>query len=327
MLEAAPLTQISIGPLGICLNIAKPRTAVKPGASMASYNLGRLAAILNAAEFYFVVSARVLRNKELKQYQSLKGQLTVVIFLTGNGILTFAGASSSREIEVQHGSSFVLRGADYIQKVTWDASNEFLEIVIDDFFFSKILKSLPLNASNLENIFCHYGPEADFGPLASRLARKISSDLHSSASLVRDGLHCPATARFILAMMLKTRDPRHFKLEIQSPRLKLSETRYKKVAQHIEQKLTNSIHVSELASIASQSHFHFTRTFKARTGQSPHIYILERRLRRAEYLLAETDIGLAQISQECGFSSQSHFSTAFKQHVGITPGQYREQCF
>lgn len=286
----------------------------------------RLAPVMKP-KLYVVVSARSRKNWGLQRYQSLRGQITVLIFLTGNGTLRYESDLCSNEIEIHHGTSFVLRGADHAQRLVWEAANDFLEIIIDDSFFSVILESIPLNATNHESILYHYGPEADFGSLAARLARKIRTRIYSRASLIKDGFYCPAAARFILAMMLRARDPANYKPEYQSARLRLSEARYNKVAEHIEQMLPNPIRVSELASIAAQSHFHFTRTFKARTGQSPHLYILERRLRKAEFLLAETATGLAQISQECGFSSQSHFSTAFKQYVGITPGQYREQCF
>lgn len=277
-------------------------------------------------QLYAVVSARLLNNSTPRHYYSHAGQLTVLIFLSGNGALSLTDLGSTKSVSVQHGTSVILRGTDGAQQVSWDKPNTFLEIMTDDRFFTSFLDTLSLDLQGLENTLHHYGPEADFGPIATRLAKKIGRGLGTGASLVRDGFHCPAMTRFILAMMLKTRNPRHFRLEYRPSCLQLSDTRYLKVMQHIEQKLATAIHVNELANAASQSHFHFIRTFKARTGQSPHIYIQERRLRRAEYLLDESQMSLAHISQDCGFSSQSHFTTTFKQHIGITPGQYREQC-
>jgi AraC-like DNA-binding protein len=276
-------------------------------------------------QLYAVVSARLLETATCQRYQSQEGRLTVLIFLSGNGSLALTDPGSTKEINIQHGTSVILRGRDGAQQISWSEANTFLEIMTDDYFFASLLETLALDPQGHENILCHYGPEADFGPIATRLAHKIGKGLKTSASLIRNGFHCPAMTRFILAMMLKTKNPRHFRLEFQPECLRLSDTRYLKVARHVEQKLASAIHVRELASAAAQSHFHFIRTFKARTGQSPHVFIQERRLRKAEHLLAESGMSLSHISQECGFSSQSHFTTTFKQHVGITPGHYRDQ--
>lgn len=79
-----------------------------------------------------------------------------------------------------------------------------------------------------------------------------------------------------------------------------------------------------MAEIATQSRFHFARTFRASTGRSPHSYIVDSRLHRAEFLLSETNASLSKIANDSGFNSQSHFTTTFKKRIGITPGQYRD---
>ncbi|MCP1496940.1 AraC family transcriptional regulator [Pseudomonas migulae] len=276
-----------------------------------------------ATQMYTVVSARSLEQKGGQQYSSLAGQMTIIIFLTDNGMLSLTEINKRKEVEIKCGTCVVLRGTENCQVIEWETPNSFVEIMIDDHFLLRTLETLQLNFTCLKNIVTHYGPESGFDCVARRVVEKIGEGISSYASLVRNGFHCPAAARFILAMLLKGRKNTDFCFEMESPILRLPEPRFAKVAEYIDQRISSSIHVGELASIAAQSHFHFTRTFKARTGQSPHAYILEHRVRRAEHMLAESTLGLAQISQECGFSSQSHFSTAFKQHIGITPGQYR----
>ncbi|WP_417663406.1 helix-turn-helix domain-containing protein [Pseudomonas sp.] len=279
------------------------------------------------APIYMIVSARSLIQKGNQKYSSRAGQVTIIIFLTSNGSLSIADLESRKEIEIKCGTCLVLKGGDSDQLVTWEVPNSFVEIVIDDRFLLRTLETLQLNFTCLKHIVPHYGPEFGFDGVARRVVEKISEGINTYASLVRTGFHCPGAARFIIAMMLKGPKRNECDYEVKSPKLCLPESRFTKVAEYIEQRINYSIHVGELASIAAQSHFHFTRTFKARTGQSPHAYIVGHRLRRAEYMLAESNLSLAQISQECGFSSQSHFSTAFKQHVGITPGQYRDLWF
>lgn len=63
--------------------------------------------------------------------------------------------------------------------------------------------------------------------------------------------------------------------------------------------------------------------FRAATGQALWDYVLERRIARAECLLRETDRPLAAIAIACGFSSQAHFTTAFRRLRGVTPGAWR----
>jgi AraC family transcriptional regulator len=65
------------------------------------------------------------------------------------------------------------------------------------------------------------------------------------------------------------------------------------------------------------------RMFRAATGYSPHRYILELRVERAKRLIREQHTSLIEISATCGFASQAHMSTVFRQQLGITPSEYR----
>lgn len=276
-----------------------------------------------STQIYSVVCARFMKQKGNQKYSSNSGQMTILIFLTGNGVLSLTEANMRKDVEIKCGTCIALGCAESEQSAAWELPNNFVEIMIDDYFLLRTIETLKLNLTSLKNIVLHHGPESGFDCVARRVVDKIGEGISSCASLVRNGFHCPAAAKFILAMLLNSRKSDELNSEMKIPKSQLPEPRFNKVAEYIGQRISSTIHVGELASIASQSHFHFTRTFKARTGQSPHAYILEYRIRRAEYLLAESTLGLAQISQECGFSSQSHFSTAFKQHIGLTPGQYR----
>jgi AraC family transcriptional regulator len=58
---------------------------------------------------------------------------------------------------------------------------------------------------------------------------------------------------------------------------------------------------------------------------TPHQYVIQRRILNAERLLAKDDIALADIAVACGFSSQAHFTLAFRKEVGVTPAEYRRR--
>lgn len=74
----------------------------------------------------------------------------------------------------------------------------------------------------------------------------------------------------------------------------------------------------------SPTYFH--KLFRAVTGKPLRDFVEEARLGRAAAILTSTKKTLTEISYECGFSSQSYFSYAFKRRMGMTPREYAESC-
>jgi len=103
----------------------------------------------------------------------------------------------------------------------------------------------------------------------------------------------------------------------------LPRDRIKRVTEYIESNLNREIYLQEIADIAALSPYHFSRAFSRSIGISPLRYVWRRRVERAKVLLRNKDIPLAILALECGFSSQSHFTTVFKRETGMTPAQYR----
>jgi AraC family transcriptional regulator len=88
---------------------------------------------------------------------------------------------------------------------------------------------------------------------------------------------------------------------------------------HIDQDFT----VADMAAVACMSPAHFARSFKARTGQSPHRFVSKKRLGLAERMLLDPYRPMSDIALSTGFSSQSNFSRAFRNVNGMSPGDYR----
>ena len=78
-----------------------------------------------------------------------------------------------------------------------------------------------------------------------------------------------------------------------------------------------------VAQEVGMSRYHFSRVFKESMGLSPINYIVRQRIERAKKLLAETDLPIADIALQAGFSGQSHFTTFFRKLVGLTPRSFR----
>jgi AraC-like DNA-binding protein len=81
--------------------------------------------------------------------------------------------------------------------------------------------------------------------------------------------------------------------------------------------------VDDLARAAGLSRAHFSRQFRRAFGESPHGYLLTRRLERAASLLRYTDRSVADICMSVGLQSVGSFTSSFSRHFGKTPTEYR----
>ncbi|UAK26272.1 helix-turn-helix domain-containing protein [Sphingomonas nostoxanthinifaciens] len=87
--------------------------------------------------------------------------------------------------------------------------------------------------------------------------------------------------------------------------------------------LDNQLSLHALATECRLSISHFTKAFKTSLGQSPHQWLLERRIEHAKTLLVTTELALSEVATTCGFADQSHFSRAFSRRAGWSPGAWR----
>jgi AraC family transcriptional regulator len=97
-----------------------------------------------------------------------------------------------------------------------------------------------------------------------------------------------------------------------------------RVMDFIEANLDQPLTIGDLAQQTQLSDYHFARNFKQVTGESPHAYVVRRRVEKAKELLQRKEESLSDIALSCGFSSQSHFSARFKKLVGVTPKQFQK---
>jgi AraC-like DNA-binding protein len=81
--------------------------------------------------------------------------------------------------------------------------------------------------------------------------------------------------------------------------------------------------VGSVAAVAHLSEAHFTRSFRAAFGETPHRYLQRRRVERSMFLLRETDRSVTDICFDVGFSSRGTFSRTFQEIVGEAPSSYR----
>jgi AraC-like DNA-binding protein len=90
----------------------------------------------------------------------------------------------------------------------------------------------------------------------------------------------------------------------------------------IDREFAEPLDVPALAREAHASRAHFVRSFKRAFGETPHRYLLRRRVERAKELLRNTPLSVTEVSLAVGFRSLGSFSTAFRQLVGESPSAY-----
>ena len=93
----------------------------------------------------------------------------------------------------------------------------------------------------------------------------------------------------------------------------------------IDRAYAEPLDVAALARSAAVSPAYFSRSFKAAFGDTPHQYLMSRRMERAKALLRVDDLSVTDVCFAVGFSSLGSFSTQFKRLVGDTPTRYRER--
>jgi AraC family transcriptional regulator len=81
--------------------------------------------------------------------------------------------------------------------------------------------------------------------------------------------------------------------------------------------------LEQLAATYEHNELRFLRDFTKAIGLTPHAYLIEVRLQAARQLIEHTHLPLARIALDVGFAHQSHMGTAFRQHLGMTPSEYR----
>ena len=98
-----------------------------------------------------------------------------------------------------------------------------------------------------------------------------------------------------------------------------------RVRAYVDAHLETSIQIPDLAAVARRSTAYFCRAFKRTFGETPHSFIVGRRMHRATELMLTSDASLAEVASACGFADQAHFSKLFRPRYGQTPATWRRE--
>lgn len=104
----------------------------------------------------------------------------------------------------------------------------------------------------------------------------------------------------------------------------LTALKLRRALEYINQHLSEDVKIEEVAREVEQSAFHFAHAFRNSTGYTPYQYLMDQRMARARQLLKSTDLPVQDIASLTGFGSAVNFVRAFRQRVGVTPGEWRK---
>lgn len=99
--------------------------------------------------------------------------------------------------------------------------------------------------------------------------------------------------------------------------------RLRLVLDYIRDHLDRDMPLADLAAVAGMSPHYFVELFRASTGQTPHRFVLTRRIQRARDLLRNRNLSVLDVAILVGFSDASHFTKVFRRVMGATPSRYR----
>jgi AraC family transcriptional regulator len=111
--------------------------------------------------------------------------------------------------------------------------------------------------------------------------------------------------------------------DVSNGRERLLAWQARKVREYIDGHITGPVPVADLCALVQRSEAYFSRCFKRTFGESPHSFIMRRRVELAARYMLTTDAPLSDIALRCGFADQAHLCHNYRQAVGQTPGAWR----
>ncbi len=93
----------------------------------------------------------------------------------------------------------------------------------------------------------------------------------------------------------------------------------------IAENIAKPIRVRDLARCLCLSNSYFHLIFRGSTGETPHAYVMRRKIEHAQRLMTRTDLPLSQIALECGLADQPHLTNLFRRQTGTSPASWRKK--
>jgi AraC family transcriptional regulator len=152
---------------------------------------------------------------------------------------------------------------------------------------------------------------------------RVISLLEAAVVQLHDQEHPAQGTLLEAASLLRQQVPPRVAGKVSDGKERLLAWQARKVRDYIDSHITAPILVADLCALVQRSEAHFSRSFKCTFGESPHSFVVRRRVELAAQHMLTTDASLSDIALRCGFADQAHLSKQFRQAAGQTPAAWR----
>jgi AraC family transcriptional regulator len=173
-------------------------------------------------------------------------------------------------------------------------------------------RSADLNPDRIELMDCF----SRYEPHLHQIAMMLLAELKSGG--IMGELYVESLTQVLVIHLLR----QHSSLQPEiADRYSLPPRRLESAIDYIHAHLDGDLSMVQIAASVNSSPNHFASLFKKAMGISLHQYVIKQRVERAKLLLETTDLSIASIASQVGFSSQSHLTWHCKNFTGMTPRQ------
>lgn len=202
------------------------------------------------------------------------------------------------------------------RKLAWDNEAEFLLLRLEPKLFASAVYEA-VNAEQVEIL-----PQLKIrDPLIQQIGLTLKSELEVNG--LSDRLYAESMANALAVHLLRRYPTR--KQNIQDYAGGLPKHKLQQAIDYIQAHLAVDVSLAAIAAELGMSQYYFARLLKQSTGYSPYQYLIKCRIERAQELLLQGQLSIANIALQVGFASQSQFGRHFKRLTGVTPKQFCNQ--
>jgi AraC family transcriptional regulator len=152
---------------------------------------------------------------------------------------------------------------------------------------------------------------------------RVVTLLEAAVDQLHDQEHLAQGTLLEATSLLRQQIPPPAAGEVPDARGRLLAWQARKVRDYIDGHITGPVLVADLCALVQRSEAHFSRSFKRTFGESPHSFIVRRRVEMAAQYMLGTNASLSDIALGCGFTDQAHLCKHFRHAVGQTPAAWR----
>ena len=227
-----------------------------------------------------------------------------------------------REVRVHRGEVAIIPGGRAWEwEFKGDTESDVLPLCLEDVFLREAARSVDVDPEGVE-ILPILGLR---DPRIEQIGLLLKAEIEAEG-LLGGRLYAESLATALAISLIRAHSSLGRKVAGKATRDRaggLPRRALKEVIDYIGDNLQKDLTLAEMAGVAHMSPYHFSRLFKASTGLTPHQYVIEHRVQRAEELLGSSTLPIAEIALLCGFANQGHLNRHFKRLLGVTPKALR----